>query len=81
MVCFVDYPALKELPKYTDYFQASETFIEERFTTYSTQMRGITKDMADLIIDCRAKFRAAELKAERDSIKKIDKFNTDWKHL
>jgi hypothetical protein len=37
--------------------------------------------MAELTIDCRAKFRAAELKAERDSILKIDKFNSDWKHL
>ena len=60
---------------------AQETFIEEKFTTYSTQMRVITKDMAELTIDCRAKFRAAELKAERDSILKIDKFNSDWKHL
>jgi len=44
-------------------------------------MRVITKDMTDLTIDCRAKFRASELKAERDSIVKIDKFNSDWKHL
>jgi hypothetical protein len=61
MKCGPHYAAIKELHKYLDLFQATDAFIEEKFNTYQAQMRGITKDMANLTIDCRAKFRSAEL--------------------
>jgi len=81
MQCGPHYGAIAALPKYGDFFQAADSIIEERFSNYSTQMKNSTKDMNSLNIDCRAKFRSAEIHAERNSIKKIDKFNTDWKHL
>jgi hypothetical protein len=44
-------------------------------------MREQSKAKANLIKDCTHKFRQAEIKAEHDSIKAIDFYNSKWKHM
>jgi len=44
-------------------------------------MKNLASEKERLIKDCRAKFRQAEIEAEHNSIKKIDQYNSMWKHL
>jgi hypothetical protein len=70
------YSAVSELSGYNDLFTTAENNIEEKFGGYSQGMRECSKAKNSLIKDCQQKFRSAEIQAEKDSIKVIDKFNS-----
>jgi len=75
------YSAVSALSEYNNLFTTHDNIIEEKFGGYSQGMREISKARNMLIKDCQEKFRNAEIQAERDSIKVIDSYTSQWKKM
>jgi hypothetical protein len=71
---------LKELPKYYEIFQPEEQEIEDLTNKYQLDMKVKAKEKNNTIIYCEQVLQEAELKAEKESIVLLEKFQSRKKH-
>ena len=59
MKCGPSYSAIECMSSYAELLTTSENVIEEKFTTYASNMKTLSNDRANLVKDCMTKFDVA----------------------
>jgi len=77
---FVDFEKIKGLQNYQDLFGTADNAIDEKWAMFRGAMTQMTKEKSELIKNCEAKMRQAEIQAEADSIAAIASYKKVEKH-
>jgi len=74
------YEKVRGLSSYGDLFGNADNIIDEKWGMFKGNMVSMTKEKNELIRNCEAKMRHAEIQAEKDSIDAISAYKKIEKH-
>lgn len=72
---------LKDFEKFKEIFSVHESLIEDNLQKTQTDVKKKTKEKVRIIAHCEQQMRNAEIDADRECIKLIERFRSEMKHM
>jgi len=72
---------LKDFEKFKEIFSVHESMIEDNLQKMQSEIKKKTKEKVRIIAHCEEQMRNAEVDADRECIKLIERFRSEMKHM